>query len=39
MQGYENAIKSFKNSLKEIGVKYIDLFLIHWPVVKGEEEK
>ena len=29
--GYENTLKSFENSLKNLDLEYIDLFLIHWP--------
>jgi len=32
--GYEQTMKAFKQSLKELGVEYIDLHLIHWPGAK-----
>jgi len=31
-QGYDNAKRSFEASLKRLGLDYMDLFLIHWPV-------
>ena len=34
MHGYDNVIKSFNQSLKDLSVNYIDLYLIHWPVSK-----
>ena len=30
--GYEEAGKAFHRSQKELGLDYVDLFLIHWPV-------
>ncbi len=30
-RGYETALKSAQLSLKNLGVEYIDLYLIHWP--------
>lgn len=34
-KGYDATLKAFEESRKRLGVEYIDLFLIHWPV-KGK---
>lgn len=31
-QGYKNALKAFDASFDRLGLGYIDLYLIHWPV-------
>lgn len=36
--GYEKAKQAIDESLEKLGVDYLDLFLIHWPVVDGHEE-
>lgn len=32
--GYERTMKAFNQSLKKLGVDYIDLYVIHWPGCK-----
>jgi len=34
-QGYDSTLKAFDTSLKRLGMDYVDLYLIHWPV-KGK---
>lgn len=33
--GYENVRREVDETLKKLGTNYLDLYLIHWPVVKG----
>jgi diketogulonate reductase-like aldo/keto reductase len=34
-QGYESTLKAFDESLEKLGLDYLDLYLVHWPV-KGK---
>jgi diketogulonate reductase-like aldo/keto reductase len=31
-QGYDQALRAFDASLKRLGLDYVDLYLLHWPV-------
>jgi len=31
-QGYENTLRAFEDSLERLGMEYVDLYLVHWPV-------
>ncbi|WP_162595978.1 aldo/keto reductase [Bacillus sp. CGMCC 1.16541] len=34
-QGYESTLQAFETSLQKLGLEYLDLYLVHWPV-KGK---
>ncbi len=31
-QGYDSTLEAFESSLKRLGLSYVDLYLIHWPI-------
>lgn len=35
MQGYESTLQAYEDSLERLGLDYVDLYLVHWPV-KGK---
>lgn len=37
--GYQKAIDSCENSLKRLGVDYLDSYLIHWPVLIQNQDR
>ena len=35
--GYESALRAFDASLRKLGLEYVDLYLLHWPVPSNFE--
>ncbi|MDA3649159.1 aldo/keto reductase [Saccharopolyspora indica] len=36
-QGHDSALKAFDESLERLGLEYVDLYLIHWPVAAADK--
>ncbi|WP_019241250.1 MULTISPECIES: aldo/keto reductase [Bacillus] len=37
-QGYESTLAAFDESMKKLGIEYVDLYLIHWPTAGKYKE-
>src|SRR3990167_10096746 len=37
-QGYESALLAIDESLKKLGMSYVDLYLVHWPTASADEK-
>ncbi|OAS88507.1 MULTISPECIES: aldo/keto reductase [Metabacillus] len=38
-QGYDSTLAAFDESMKKLGLEYLDLYLIHWPVPEQNKYK
>jgi 2,5-diketo-D-gluconate reductase A len=35
-QGYDSTLRAFESSVRELGLDYLDLYLVHWPAPKAD---